>query len=290
MIIDLHIHSKDGSDGNLTIEEIFREAKSLNLGLMSITDHDSIGCQERAVEQALAFGIRYITGVELNVTFPDPSRDGKTVSLDFLGYGYDISNRKLKEKLEKLRQHREWRAKEILKRINVKLDSQGLKLLTDEDMKRIQETVDGAFGRPHIANYLEKIGLVRDKQEAFDRYLVECNVDKYPLSLEDASTLIRDAGGRLVLAHPNHPKGTSLVKITTLLEEQTDIIEKYMLEHIDGIECWHSSHDAGTVKRYVEFTRNRGLLMTGGSDCHQIPVLMGSVDVPAYVASQFDKI
>ncbi len=48
MIIDLHIHSQS-SDGALTVEEIVKEAKLRNIGFMSITDHDSIGCQEIAM-------------------------------------------------------------------------------------------------------------------------------------------------------------------------------------------------------------------------------------------------
>ena len=72
MIIDLHIHSKSCSDGNFTVEEIVREAKTRGIGLMSITDHDSIGCQEQGMALARQNGIRYISGVELNVTFSHP--------------------------------------------------------------------------------------------------------------------------------------------------------------------------------------------------------------------------
>ncbi|MDI6814922.1 MAG: hypothetical protein QMC90_02410 [Dehalococcoidales bacterium] len=67
-------------------------------------------------------------------------------------------------------------------------------------------------------------GIVRNKQEAFDKYLVKCDVAKYPLSLAKVSELIRNAGGILVHAHPNDPNGTSLVSITPDLEEQTRII------------------------------------------------------------------
>jgi hypothetical protein len=28
-------------------------------------------------------------------------------------------------------------------------------------------------------------------------------------------------------------------------------------------------------------------MMSGGSDCHQKPIIMGNVDVPSWVASQF---
>jgi predicted metal-dependent phosphoesterase TrpH len=107
------------------------------------------------------------------------------------------------------------------------------------------------------------------------------------LSLAKASELVRDAGGVLVLAHPNDPNGTSLVSLTTDLNEQTRIIEKYMLGYIDGIECWHSRHDAATTAHYIEFCRRHNLLMTGGSDCHQKPVILGSVDVPDFVAGEF---
>ena len=50
MIIDLHIHSK-ASDGKLTVQEIFKEAKTRNIGFMAITDHDSIGCQTQAIAE-----------------------------------------------------------------------------------------------------------------------------------------------------------------------------------------------------------------------------------------------
>jgi 3',5'-nucleoside bisphosphate phosphatase len=60
-----------------------------------------------------------------------------------------------------------------------------------------------------------------------------------------------------------------------------------MLELIDGVECWHSRNDAQTTNHYVSFARKHRLMMTGGSDCHQKPILMGTVEVPSYVADQF---
>ena len=74
----------------------------------------------------------------------------------------------------------------------------------------MKKSVDGTLGRPHIADYLVKKGIVASRQEAFDKYLVKCDVPKYPLYLEEASKLIRSAGGKLVIAHPDDPHGTSL--------------------------------------------------------------------------------
>ncbi|MGQ9546666.1 MAG: PHP domain-containing protein, partial [Dehalococcoidia bacterium] len=279
-------HTKTGSDGNLPIEEVFREAKHRKIDLISITDHDSITCQERAIALARKHGIAYVTGVELNVTFHYPESN-KDVSLDFLGYRYDIANQQLKSKLQLIKEHREKRARQIMNNLNVELVKEGIPGFTEEDFERIQDSVDGVFGRPHIANYLIEKGIVKDQQQAFDKYLVKCDAPKYPLSLAEASQLIRSAGGVLVHAHPNDPNGTSLVSITDDLEEQTKIIRKYMLQYIDGVECWHPRQDEKTTVHYIEFARRHNMLVTGGSDCHQKPILMGTLDIPDWVAEQF---
>ena len=287
MIIDLHIHSRV-SDGALTVEEIFREAKLRNIDFMSITDHDSISCQEKAIDLAGKAGIHYVSGVELNVAFSHSKyRDGKSISLDFLGYQFDAKNKKLSDKLQQMANYREKRAAKILVNLNAEFGKDGISPLTKRDFEEIQASVDGTLGRPHIADYLVRKGVVGNRQEAFDRYLVRCNVPKFPLYLEEAARLVRDAGGKIVLAHPSDPHGTSLVTLTKSLPEQTAIIVESMMMHIDGVECWHSRTDAKTTKHYVKFAKEHGLIMTGGSDCHQKPTIMGTVEVPGFVAGQF---
>jgi 3',5'-nucleoside bisphosphate phosphatase len=286
MKIDLHIHTRTGSDGSFTVDEVLQEAGRRGIDLISITDHDSIDCQGRAIALAKELGISYITGVELNVAFYYPEGN-KDVSLDFLGYKYDIGNQDLRARLRLIKDHRRTRARLILQNLNAEFDKEGKARLTDADVRIIEEGVDGTLGRAHIADYLVSKGIASDKREAFDRYLVKCDAPKYPLSLAEASRLIRSAGGVLVHAHPNDPNRTSLVSITGDLDEQTRVIEIYMLQYIDGVECWHSRHDAKTTAHYIEFARKHNVLMTGGSDCHQKPVLMGTLDIPDWVAGQF---
>ena len=287
MIIDLHIHS-NCSDGNLTVEEIVKEAKNRKIELMSITDHDAIGSQKKAIDLAKKNGILYVSGVELNVTFSHPKyNEGKSISLDFLGYQFDVKNEELKNKLHQIAEYREERAAKILNNINAEFEKERIEKLTKNDFREIQASVDGVLGRPHIADYLVRKGVVRNRQEAFDKYLVKCDVPKYPLYIEEASRLVRNAGGIIVLAHPNDPHGTSLVTLTNSLLEQTEIIEESMLRFIDGVECWHSRNDAQTTNHYVTFAKKHGLIMTGGSDCHQKPIIMGTVKIPEYVAEQF---
>jgi predicted metal-dependent phosphoesterase TrpH len=288
MLIDLHIHSKSCSDGNLTVEEIVREAKTRKIGLMSITDHDSIGCQKEATALTKKDRILYVAGVELNVTLLCAGYlKGKSASLDFLGYQFDTENKRLSDKLLEVARYREQRAAMILDKINAEFEKEGIEELSKTDLSEIQSSADGVIGRPHIADYLVRKGIVKTKQEAFDKYLVKCDVPKFPLYIKEASRLVRNAGGLVVLAHPNDPHGTSLAMLTKSLREQTDIIEEFFLGQIDGVECWHSRSDSATTNHYIKFAKEHGLIMTGGSDCHQKPILMGTVKVPEYVADQF---
>ena len=287
MIIDLHIHSQS-SDGALKAEEIVKAAKTRRIGFMSITDHDSIDCQQIAIDTAENAGIRYLSGVELNVNFLHPKcNQDKPISLDFLGYQFDVKNKALAYKLRQMAKYREERVSKILRNLNAEFEKEEIEKLTNRDFEQIKASVDGVFGRPHIADYLIMKGIVRTRQEAFDKYLVGCNVPKYPLYLEEATRLVRNAGGKIVLAHPNDPHGTSLVALAKSLTEQTAIIKESMLNCIDGIECWHIRNDAQTTSHYVRFAKEHGLIMTGGSDCHQQPTVMGTVKIPKYVADQF---
>jgi len=287
MTIDLHIHSKN-SDGSFTVEKIIEIAKLRHISMLSITDHDSIICQQKASSLAKKNGIHYISGVELNVTFiSSQSSDQKSIYLDFLGYNFDPDNCQLQNKIQQIAKYRQKRAEKILKKLNIEFKKKQIKKLTKDDLDNIQHSVDGVFGRPHIADYLVQKGIAQNRNEAFDRYLVKCNVPKYPLFLKDASRLLRNAGGKIMLAHPNDPHGTSLLKLSSHLDKQTEIITDSFLPFIDGIECWHSRNDTKTTNHYVTYSKKHGLLMTGGSDCHQNPLLIGTVKVPSYVAKQF---
>jgi 3',5'-nucleoside bisphosphate phosphatase len=285
--IDLHIHSK-ASDGKFSIQEIIQEAKTRNISFMAISDHDNINCQPEAIAEAKKAGIRYITGVELNVTFSHPSfQNGKAVSLDFLGYQYDPENKALKDKLDTIAKYRRERAAKILENLNAEFKKENIAALTKDDFCKIEESIDGTLGRPHIADYLVKKGIVNNRQEAFDKYLVKCDVPKYPLYIEEASKLVREECGKLVLAHPNDPHGTSLVTLNKGLFEQTQIVKEKMLLYIDGVECWHSRATPETIAHYLEFAKEQKLMVTGGSDCHQKPVIMGTINIPNWVADQF---
>jgi hypothetical protein len=57
-----------------------------------------------------------------------------------------------------------------------------------------------------------------------------------------------------------------------------------LADGFDGIEVLHSRHKAGQRERFAALAKERGLLMSGGSDCHgdikNEGLLMGTVRVP----------
>lgn len=314
--IDLHVHSNN-SDGEFSISQIFTEAVKRDIKFLSITDHDNIDGQAQAINLAKENDIKYIQGVELNVVFTDPdATSGKDLTLDLLGYGFDIENEEFKAKLIEIRKFRTQRIKKIFKNINEEFEKARIAELTLEDLTSLIKSVDGTIGRPHLAQMLKEKGKVSSIQEAFDNYLVRCNEPKYRFLIQDASKMIRSIGGKAVLAHPNDWHGTSLTKLSEQrykdstgkshkdsngstsdykawlesdenLTWQQELIETHLLDYLDGIECWHSRHGPKTSKSYNAFSIKKNLIATGGSDCHQHPIMMGTLELPEEIINSF---
>ena len=101
MIIDLHIHSISFRRKINRCRKYLKKQKPetsdfwrLQITIQSAAKHQA----STLVEKRSTSG--YITGVELNVTFSHPKyHEGKTVSLDFLGYQFDADNEALGSKL-----------------------------------------------------------------------------------------------------------------------------------------------------------------------------------------------
>jgi len=72
------------------------------------------------------------------VTFSHPRyREGKPVSLDFLGYSFDPTNEALKEKLDVVAKYREERAARIMDNLNAGIDKEGIQKLTKQTLQRL---------------------------------------------------------------------------------------------------------------------------------------------------------
>ena len=265
--IDLHMHST-ASDGSDAPEAVAALAERNGVRVIALTDHDGLDGIPAAAARAEAAGIRLIPGVELSV-------HEEATDVHLLAYGFDPADAALRAAIARYRDARRERARKILAR----LKGLGIRvpLETVEEIAR-----GGAIGRPHVAEALLRGGYVETFNEAFQRFLgthAPAYVAKAAVSLEEASTVVREAGGVTVLAHPG-----------TLNRDH--MIPSWARRGLDGIEVWHSKHDASTVARYQGYAKLHGLLMTGGSDYHgeRTPaVTIGSVPVPESILPPLDE-
>jgi len=189
-LIDLHVHTNI-SDGSFSPEEVVRYAIKKGLKAIAITDHDSMEGNERAKKEGDLIGLEVISGVEISAEF-------SYGTLHILGYFPWDSNNNMKERLIVLQKAREERNPLIVK----KLQALGIQIEFDE-VKKIAGY--GQIGRPHFAKLLVEKGIVKDMDEAFDRFLKKggpAYVDKFRFSPKQSINEIKKNKGIPVLAHP----------------------------------------------------------------------------------------
>ena len=259
MPLDLHIHSTH-SDGTLTPAQIVEVAAQKGLCAVGLTDHDATSGLPEFMAAGDQYGVAAVPGVEINT-------DVGRVEAHILGYYLDWRHATLEARLSDIRQARVDRAAAMVE----KLQALGVNLQLHDVLALVAE---GSVGRPHVAQALVRAGVCASMSEAFARFLKRgraAYVPRYKLTPEEAVDLIRAAGGLCVLAHPG------------LIYDNGTVHELLELP-LDGIEAYHAEHSAAMAKRYVRLARERGLLVTGGSDSHgpdaTRPVEIGSVPVP----------
>ncbi len=249
-LVDLHLHSTC-SDGLYEPREVVRRAARAGLAAIALADHDNIDGIDAAIEAGGELSVEVLSGVELSVVWEGYS------DIHLLGYGFDHHCPELVEALASFRDFRARRNEMIVERVNDKLVSEGRAPL---DFATVAAKAGGTLGRPHIAMALQEKGYVRGTEDAFQRYLIPCNVDKRYFPISDAMALIRKAGGVTVLAHPPF--------ITTDREVFLRLLETFAALGLDGIEAYNSGSNLDEIDWYITQARRRGLIVTGGSDFH----------------------
>ena len=257
--VDLHLHT-NRSDGSDSPTRVVERAVDCGLSAMAITDHDTLSGVAEGAETAARLGIEFLSGVEISSKL-----DGNEVHI--LGLGVDSGPGPLLDALEGQSEGRRSRAERMVARLK--------ELGVPVDRKRIEtKTADGVVGRMHIAQEIVAVGYAETVQEAFDKYIKAgrpAYVPKDVIAIGEAVELIHGAKGLAFIAHPGLGN----------LHRRLDALLEYPF---DGIEVYHSRHAPGRVKQFEEIVRTRGLLATGGSDCHgtvkgEAP-LMGRARVP----------
>lgn len=243
MIVDFHSHTRE-SDGALAPEELVAMMRARGVRIFSITDHDTM----KAYGQFAADFARVIPGIEINTTWEDNE-------VHVLGYGLPLGDDTPLATV--LAENREFRRTRV-DRMVAALDAAGYPITVAEV---VAESDGGdALGRPHVAKALIRKGLVKDVETAFRDLLTRGKPGYMPsnyITPAGAIDVIRESGGVPVLAHPGRLKDESIID---------ELIERGLA----GLEVFYPTHNASQTAIFREKAERNGLVMTAGSDFHDI--------------------
>ena len=238
------------SDGTLTPEALAERASGKGVELWALTDHDEVGGQHRAAAAAKACGMKYLTGVEISVTFLH-----QTVHI--VGLGFDADDPQLTTGLRSTRGGRGARAQEMsdgLAKVGIKGAYDGaLKFVGNPEL----------ISRTHFARFLVESGVCKETNEVFRKYLTEGKPGFVPhrwATLRDAVKWITEAGGMAVIAHPARYKFSP--------NEEFALFTEFKGFGGRGVEVVTGSHSAAESLAYAETAKEFGLAASRGSDFH----------------------
>lgn len=260
---DLHIRSNFSDDSDAEVEDIFQQAKALNLDVISITDHNNARANAIANHFAKLYDIKYIPGVEI-----DCQQFGQRVRI--LGYYIDW-NDPFFDGIERLSLKRE---KDLsLARIEAFERLAGLKVDTDTLL---------ANSRFKVLTAKQLVDLVFDTPEARQVPLVKKYIDQYPSEQEAREACIQECfgkGGPCEVA-AEYPSATKVIEaihkaggmailagwhISQLSNETIDTI----LDHgIDGFEAFVPNNSKREQAFLISLATEEKVFITSGSDYH----------------------
>lgn len=246
MIVDFHSHTRE-SDGSLTPQALANYMRDRAVEVFSISDHDTLSAYG-AFEPPP--GARVVTGVEINTTWRDNE-------VHLLGYRLPLDGRGapgLTSLLERNRVQRRERARRMIEQ----LQAGGYGITFDAVLR--EATGSKALGRPHVARALVRAGRAPDVRSAFRQFLTRGKPGYVPsahVTPVEAIECIGACGGIAVLAHPGR------------LEDRT-IIDALVPHGLRGLEVFYPQHGADDVEFFRAKAQEHGLVMTAGSDFHDI--------------------
>jgi predicted metal-dependent phosphoesterase TrpH len=244
-LVDLHAHTL-ASDGGDRPDELVAAAAAAGVGTLAVTDHDTVAAVAPARAAGERLGVEVLAGCEVTATVGD-----RVVHV--LLYGEGLLEPDLADAVELARRGRDERNLAIGER---------LERLTGVGYADAVEVAGASvLSRAHFARALIARGAVADVAEAFGLYLSSGRPAYVPapgVSVTDAVALAAKAGGVAVLAHPGRLAPA----------ERDRVVGEALEAGIDGVEVWHSQHDAELRRSLDALVSRHGLLATGGSDYH----------------------
>ena len=251
---DLHLHTT-ASDGVYTPTQLARLLQRSDITLFSITDHDTLSGLKEAASAAYDRGLAFIPGVEISCEGED--------EVHILGYGVRAEDPVLLSFFQDQAQERRQR----ILRMADRLKALGMPVPVDE----LLEKAGASVGRPHLARAMLAKGYVDTVQEAFERFLGAgrpAYIPREKLPASRAVSLLKNQGAVPVLAHPGLLKWP--------MERLLPLLSAWQDAGLMGIEVYHPAN-RGSYALWDRLARERGLLVTGGSDFHDESASHGQI-------------
>lgn len=243
--LDLHLHST-ASDGTVSPAAVVAAALDAGLTCIALTDHDTAAGVPVAREVAKGTGLTVLAGIEVSATW-------ERGEVHILGYGVDPAHPAIVA-------HGAWaatRRSERMEGMVARLQDQGVHV-TMEEVEAVAGVDRESLARPHLARAMVAAGYVDHPWEAFDRYIGDEHPAFVPTNLvtvEEALTLIREAGGISSWAHPPE-------------DHMDELLPRMRRAGLDGLEVYRPRTPVERVRRFERRARSAGLVLTGGSDWH----------------------
>jgi predicted metal-dependent phosphoesterase TrpH len=251
-LVDMHTHTYY-SDGELSPNELLKLAVEKEVGTISITDHDTIqGLKNIDYETEEVKKLNIIPGIELSAKV-------EKGTMHILGYGIDINNENLNNKLKELKSNRLNKVLSMIEQIKKDYE---IIFSYDEIVEML--TANHNLGRADIAKLCVKNGYANNVKEAFAKYLTEAHrkTTSYNngISYHECIELISKSGGIPILAHP-YSLDLCNLELLKLIRNMVD-------SGLRGIEVYHPKNSYEERKTYFELVNQYNLLISGGSDYH----------------------
>jgi len=260
--IDLHTHSTR-SDGLDSPSQLIANAARAGIGIIALTDHDTVSGWDEARGKASEMGLGFVPGIEVT-SVSDVERFGKTIriSVHLLAYLPDPDHKALEIVLGDTVATREARGRAIVEKL-----AEQIPITWEMVMDHLDK--GATIGRPAIADTLVTMGLVPDRSAAFDYYLSTDGpfyVSHSTVSTIEAIGLIRAAGGVPVIAHPLKGVGPD----TDPEDLPMAHFEQMIAAGLQGVEVYHRDVPETARKWLLELAAKHDLVVTGSSDYHGV--------------------
>ena len=257
---ELHCHST-WSDGKLSPDALVREAKNQQIGVLAITDHNTVNDLTQLRQDHP--DIHLIQGTEASSMYTDST--GETHQTHFVGLGFDPNHPRMVELMKLCNPDRtSYNQAQLDALLNINID-----LGTLEEMRQRWE------GRPQLgtrqfAEDLVRFGYAASVPDAYDRYLGRNGTAyvKNPLTYPDMEQVVQAilaAGGIPVLAHLFYYGMNDLDNHRFVGQFRELTGDK------GAMETEYAEYTPGQCERLLkEFARPYGLMESCASDFHGV--------------------